>query len=106
MVHHPLYDRARRELEDHVTVTEEWEEFCSSLDRKMLIMAPFCGEISCEDLIKKDTSKPEDVKTESTGAKSLCVPFDQPRPLASGQSCIHPECNNTAQYYALFGRSY
>ena len=50
-------DRAKKELDDHVMVTEEWEEFCSGLDRKMLIMAPFCGEIPCEDLIKKDSAR-------------------------------------------------
>ena len=29
------------------------EEFCAALDKKHMILAPFCGEISCEEDIKK-----------------------------------------------------
>ena len=49
--------RATDDLEKHVLVTEEWEELVSALDRKMIIMAPFCGEIGCEDLVKKDSAR-------------------------------------------------
>ena len=41
------------------------------------------------------------------GAKSLCIPFDLPKsapPLEGVASCIH--CNNKAEAYTLFGRSY
>lgn len=41
------------------------------------------------------------------GAKSLCVPFEQPREkLKSDELCIHPECGKPAGYFTLFGRSY
>ena len=49
--------RAKRDLDDHLTVTEKWAELCSGLDRKMLIMAPFCGDIPCEDFIKKNSAR-------------------------------------------------
>jgi bifunctional glutamyl/prolyl-tRNA synthetase len=40
------------------------------------------------------------------GAKALCIPFDQPKPVKPGQTCIHPSCKNKAKFYTLFGRSY
>ena len=39
------------------------------------------------------------------GAKSLCIPADQPKPITS-QVCFHPDCKQKAIYYTLFGRSY
>jgi bifunctional glutamyl/prolyl-tRNA synthetase len=39
------------------------------------------------------------------GAKSLCIPFDQPKPIVD-QKCVHPSCQAKAKYYTLFGRSY
>ena len=49
--------RAKVDLDTHVAVTESWEEFLTSLDQKMMIMAPFCGEIPCEDLVKKNSAR-------------------------------------------------
>lgn len=40
------------------------------------------------------------------GAKSLCIPFDQPAPITAADKCIHPGCTNAPKYYTLFGRSY
>lgn len=53
----PLSPRAKKDLDEHVLVTEEWVELCAGLDRKMIIMAPFCGEIPCEDLVKKNSAR-------------------------------------------------
>lgn len=52
-----LLCRAKKDLDQHVLVTEKWEELCAALDRKMIVMAPFCGEIPCEDLIKKNSAR-------------------------------------------------
>lgn len=44
----------------------------------------------------------------SMGAKSLCIPFEQPKltkPLDE-LKCIHHDCKNKAKFYTLFGRSY
>lgn len=43
------------------------------------------------------------------GAKSLCIPFEQPKgdeKLENGDQCIHPECKQLAESFTLFGRSY
>jgi len=43
------------------------------------------------------------------GAKSLCVPFEQPKGgdiLKSNDQYIHPECEQPAGSFTLFGCSY
>ena len=50
----------------------------------------------------------EELGTLSMGAKTLCIPFEQP--LSSvpfdKQTCIHPDCQNKPKFYTLFGCSY
>ena len=50
-----VFYRAKKELDDHVAVSHDWEDFCNKLDQKNLIMAPYCGE--CEETIKKDSAR-------------------------------------------------
>ncbi|KAL4237700.1 hypothetical protein ACF0H5_002415 [Mactra antiquata] len=103
-----MFARAQQDLKNYMSVSHDWEDFCNSLDQKKIIQAPFCGEISCEDLIKKDSAR--DVVVEegapAMGAKGLCIPFKQPEELKSGTKCIHPKCGKDAKYFTLFGRSY
>ena len=40
------------------------------------------------------------------GAKALCIPFSQPKDIAPGTKCVRDGCDNSAEYYTLFGRSY
>lgn len=40
------------------------------------------------------------------GAKSLCIPFDQPKEIQPSDKCIYPSCTNKPKFYTLFGRSY
>ena len=72
-------------------------------------MAPFCGERECEDSIKEDSRNAVVVEegAPSMGAKSLCIPFKQPREVRKGQKCISPPCGHIyAKFYTMFGRSY
>lgn len=41
-----------------------------------------------------------------TGAKSLCIPFEQPSPILADDRCINPNCAAKPQYWCYFGRSY
>lgn len=67
---------------------------------------PFCGEIDCEDWIKKTTARDQDVEpgAPSMGAKSLCIPFNPLCELQPGAMCVCGK--NPAKFYTLFGRSY
>ncbi|BFZ12382.1 hypothetical protein BsWGS_15421 [Bradybaena similaris] len=107
-IQNSLFNKAKKELDEHLVVCHDWAEFCDSLDQKKLIQAPFCGGIDCEDNIKKDSAR--DVVVEegapAMGAKGLCIPFKQPQELKPGTRCITPACKNPAKYYTMFGRSY
>lgn len=49
--------RAKSEMDNHMVVSHNWEDFCSQLDQRKIIQAPFCGRVECEDSIKKDSAK-------------------------------------------------
>ena len=40
------------------------------------------------------------------GAKSLCIPFQQPGEALEGRPCIYPHCSVKPQFFTMFGRSY
>ncbi|KAI4469059.1 prolyl-trna synthetase [Holotrichia oblita] len=104
-----LYTKASKDLLSHTVVTTQWSEFVSALDKKNIIVSPFCGQIPCEDNIKKDSTRDDadaDPNAPSMGAKSLCIPDEQPAPIKDSDKCIHPACKNKPLFYALFGRSY
>ena len=42
-VHEDMYQRALVERDANLVVTEKWDQLCSHLDQKKIIMAPFCG---------------------------------------------------------------
>ena len=70
--------------------------------------SPNPAAIPCEERIKKDSARTEvteDDKAPAMGAKSLCIPFDQPAD-ATSETCICPDCSKPAMAYTLFGRSY
>ncbi|XP_069624579.1 bifunctional glutamate/proline--tRNA ligase isoform X2 [Ranitomeya imitator] len=105
-IHKNLYNRALSDLTSHMVVTNTMEEFQKQLDTGKIVQIPFCGEIDCEDWIKKITAKDQDLEpgAPSMGAKSLCIPFKPLKELQSGAKCV---CDNSsAKYYTLFGRSY
>jgi len=107
-IHKSMFDKANGELQSHITVTEDWKTFCDDLDKKRIIMSPFCGGIECEETIKKDSAKdePGDSGAPAMGAKSLCIPFKQPKEVKPDTKCINKKCTSFAKNYTLFGRSY
>lgn len=109
-------------------MVSSWEEVCSALDNKKLLLAPYCEQMTCEDLFKKESARYSQPQTSLTaliphppsltrdevveagapamGAKALCIPFEPPGPLAPGTLCVRPGCGALAKSYTLFGRSY
>lgn len=105
-----LLENARKLFDQHRVIVEEWKDFVPTLNAKNVIVAPWCGDGDCEDDIKdssakKDNGEEEEVdeKAPSMGAKSLCIPKEQPT-LKPGQKCI--KCDKPAVNYCMFGRSY
>jgi len=51
------FSRAKAELDNHVVVVKDWTGFLKGLDNSCIMLAPFCGEPSCEDRIKQDSAR-------------------------------------------------
>ncbi|CAL2038117.1 unnamed protein product [Caenorhabditis brenneri] len=103
-IHDEMYNKALAQRDAHLKLTTDMEEFKKLLDDKCIILAPFCGHPNCEDEIKK-TSTREDGEGAQMGAKTLCIPLEQPKE-ALPSKCIFPACTEKAKAFALFGRSY
>ncbi len=70
----------------------------AALERRHMCLVPWADEPAVEDDIKKRSATPE-----AMGAKSLCLPFEQPE-LPAGTLCF--ASGKPAKNWALFGRSY
>ncbi|KFU87452.1 Bifunctional glutamate/proline--tRNA ligase, partial [Chaetura pelagica] len=105
-IHANLYNRASEDLKSHMVVANTMEDFQKELDSGKIVQIPFCGEIECEDWIKKTTARDQDLEpgAPSMGAKSLCIPFQPLHELQRGARCVCGK--NPAKFYTLFGRSY
>ena len=90
--------RARAEFDASIVTVTDWKDFVPALDAKKMILAPWCEEKAVEEDIK-GRSASED----GAGAKTLCIPFDQP-PLPEGTVCVGS--GKPAKSWALWGRSY
>ena len=63
-----------------------------------MILAPWCEEVEVEEDVKGRSAS-----AEGAGAKTLCIPFDQPN-LPAGTKCF--ASGKPAKSWALWGRSY
>lgn len=104
-----MYNKAKKEFDDHIKLVYSWNDFVGWLAKKCLLLTPFCGDEDCEKQIKDNSAGNADdteVGALAMGAKSLCIPFDQPKPIEANTKCINPNCSRKPQSYCLFGRSY
>ncbi len=103
-----MYDAAKTKFNTHTVKITKWEDFVPALNAKNVILAPWDGTTETEEAIKEQSSRkaddePEDERAPSMGAKTLCVPFDQPE-LPEGTLDIYS--GKPATCWCLFGRSY
>lgn len=103
-----LFEKAKTEMDTHLSRVEKWDDFVTALSQRHIILAPFCGVEECEDRIKEMSKMSVDVEpgAPSMGAKSLCIPSQQPDVSTKPRCCIGPNCKNKPSNYTLFGRSY
>lgn len=113
-IQNDLLDRARKQFDAHTKQITAWKDFVPALNAKNVCLIPFCLAEKCEDEIKEMSARkdegddtPEDAKAPSMGAKSLCIPFEQPEGIVKGETrCLNPSCEGLAEEWCLFGRSY
>ena len=109
-----MFNRADKEYREHRKQLTNWDDFVPTLNGKNVILVPHCETEKCEDEVKAKSARTalgdgvaEDSKAPAMGAKSLCIPFDQPEGIVEGETkCINPDCKNFAKSWILFGRSY
>eukprot|EP00796_Vickermania_ingenoplastis_P013483 gene13483-9291_t len=114
-IHCGMLSKARAIRESRTSTITAWEKFTPALNNLNIILAPWCEAMECEDAVKKDSAEEskaaqdadaaEDARAPSMGAKTLCIPFEQPGPV-TGLKCICRSCNKPAKTWVLFGRSF
>ncbi|KAL1972826.1 hypothetical protein VTN31DRAFT_6368 [Thermomyces dupontii] len=114
-IHNDLFRRADEEFRAHRKIITNWDDFVPALNDKNICVIPHCLTEECEDQIKEmsarkaeeDLGVPQDARAPSMGAKSLCIPFEQPEGIVPGVTkCTNPHCGRFAEKWCLFGRSY
>ncbi|PSC73094.1 prolyl-tRNA synthetase [Micractinium conductrix] len=93
-----LFTKARAAFDGCVETALTWDDFMAALDRKHMVLAPWCDEEEAEEEVKKKSASKE-----AMGAKTLCLPLEQPD-LPEGTKCF--VTGKPAKNWALWGRSY
>ncbi|KAF2750333.1 prolyl-tRNA synthetase [Sporormia fimetaria CBS 119925] len=109
-----MFNKADKAYRDHRVQVTNWDDFVPKLNGKNVLLVPHCQGGKCEDEVKAKSARTsigdgaaEDAKAPSMGAKSLCIPHEQPEGIKAGQTkCINPDCSAPAKSWVLFGRSY
>eukprot|EP00009_Paramoeba_aestuarina_P013338 CAMPEP_0201539274 /NCGR_PEP_ID=MMETSP0161_2-20130828/69976_1 /ASSEMBLY_ACC=CAM_ASM_000251 /TAXON_ID=180227 /ORGANISM="Neoparamoeba aestuarina, Strain SoJaBio B1-5/56/2" /LENGTH=179 /DNA_ID=CAMNT_0047946571 /DNA_START=177 /DNA_END=713 /DNA_ORIENTATION=+ len=94
-IHQKMLQSAREKNTEKMHLVRSWDDFMNTVTAGGFPLAPFCGAPACEDRIKKESAEcakeaVTDVKAPSMGAKSLCIPLDQPDECLG--KCILPTC--------------
>jgi len=109
-----MFNRAEKAYRERRVQVTDWKDFVPTLNGKNVCVVPHCEGGKCEDEIKELSARKdegdntaEDAKAPAMGAKSLCIPFEQPEGIVQGETkCINPNCKDFAKAWILFGRSY
>ena len=91
-VHNELLARAEKNLAEKMNVARTHEEFLDVAENHPgFIKAMWCGDSACEDQLKDETG----------GVKSRCIPFVEEH---LGDTCVC--CGKPAKHMVVFGRQY
>jgi prolyl-tRNA synthetase len=109
-----MYTKAEASFRAHRLVLTNWDDVVPALDAKNVVLIPHCLSEKCEDQVKDNTKGapdesdgPAELKAPNMGMKSLCIPFEQPEGIVTGETkCLNPGCGALAEKWCMFGRSY
>ncbi len=87
-----LLKKSKDFIESSIAKPKTWEAALQAINKKKIVLMPFCGETGCEDWIKDKTG----------GASARCIPFEQPKQLK--EKCLH--CGKPAKFLVYFAKSY
>ena len=97
-----MFQKAKAKMDACIDVARTWKEFMDALNRKHMVLAPWCNETEVEEKVKKDSAVGDQM-----GAKTLCTPFEGTPgvpPLEDGTVCF--VTGKPAVQWTLWGRSY
>ncbi|KAJ3276423.1 ribose-phosphate pyrophosphokinase 1 [Terramyces sp. JEL0728] len=103
-----MFQKAKKERDEHLVRLETWDSFVETLNNKNIILSPWCERVDCEKDVKErsartDDGAEQDEKAPSMGAKTLCIPFEQPKDgVNENTKCF--ACGQKAVSYTLWGR--
>jgi prolyl-tRNA synthetase len=86
-----LYEVAKKSLKDSIVSVDNLSDLKKAIKNKKIVKTFWCGNINCED----------NIKAESNGAKSLNMPFNQPKKFGK---CVY--CRKDGKHLIYFGKSY
>jgi len=84
-----MFDKAKKELTNKITKTNDIKEFKKIINNKQIALVPFCGRVECEEEIK-----------DNTGASSRCYIDDK----STSEKCI--KCGQEKAKWIYFSKSY
>lgn len=91
-IHNDMYERALQNLKEKTFVATTHDEFLDTAKNKPgFIKAMWCGETACEEQLKEETN----------GVKSRCIPFVEEH-LADTCVC----CGKPAKFQVYWGKQY
>ena len=85
-----MFDAAKKILDERVVRVSEYQQFKEELENGKMIDCSWCGNQTCEDKIKEETS-----------ADLRVIPFDNTQ---KSETCIY--CKNSGTTNALFAKGY
>ena len=90
VIHNEMYEKADSYLKSHITKVNTYDEFKDTLESiGGFVKAPWCGDTSCEEKIKADTT-----------ATTRCISDDN----VSDEKCIC--CGKAAKHIVNFAKAY
>jgi prolyl-tRNA synthetase len=105
-IQNDMFIRAKNTYDSRIVKLTDWNNVIPMLDNRNVLLVPWCEGSECENTFKRrsTTQAVLDPRAPSMGAKSLCIPFEQPAEGVEGRKCI--QCGVDARVWGLFGRSY
>lgn len=115
-----MLSKARAARDEKILRVDVWEDFVPALDKRAIVLAPWCEKTSCEENVKErsgqesaqqlDEEGEVDTRALSGSAKTLCIPFEEEfeklglSKMVEGTKCF--ACDLQAVSHTLWGRSY
>ena len=87
-----MYTVAKQKLMDRLKEASNWEDFMTHLNKRNVVLVPWCEDEDCEEKIKERSgveTKENEEATLTGQAKTLCVPLEH-KPITN-EKCFH--CN-------------